>query len=179
VEGKEAMKIEDRYSSAIRSSNLRSNPETNQSDADVIGAAGLASKQSPLAISLLRLFVGGDSNGAQVVEQLAAMAVGKAYRMGAEIGKPDALTLAWQVLAYHRNSICKSCSGHGLQVIPNVPVLSAQRCPACKGSGTRSFNNLFSIERLELARWLLVEMERETAIAGPLAMARLAPRLDL
>lgn len=174
------MKIEDRYSSAIRSSNLRSNPETNQSDADVLGAAGLAAKQSPLAIALLRLFVGGDSNGAQVVEHLATMAVGKAYRMGgAEIGKPDALTLAWQVLAYHRNSTCKPCGGHGHQTMANVPVLSAQRCPVCKGSGKRSFNNMFSIERLELARWLLVEMERETAIAGPLAMARLAPKLDL
>lgn len=173
------MKIEDRYSSAIRSSNLRSNPETDQSDADVIGAAGLAAKQSPLAIALLRLFVGGDSNGAQVVEQLAAMAVGKAYRMGAEIGKPDALTLAWQVLAYHRNSTCAPCGGRGHQLMPNAPVLSGLRCSKCKGTGKRSFNNLFSIERLELARWLLVEMERETAIAGPLAMARLAPRLDL
>jgi len=174
-----AVIFEDRYSKAVRSSNLKSKPETRQSDSDIIGAAGLAAKHSPLAIALLRFFVGGDKSGAVVVEQMTRMAIGKAYRIDYQIGEAAASIIARMVLDWHRDSACKSCGGHGFQVMANAPMLSDQRCQTCGGSAKRPFDLMFQPERLELARWLLDEVERETSIAGPLAMVSLASQLDL
>lgn len=56
----------DRYSSAVHSGNLRSDPVA-ESDVDVIAAAGFAGKRSPLAMSLLRLFVGDARAGDSLV----------------------------------------------------------------------------------------------------------------
>ena len=52
-------------------------------------------------------------------------------------------------------------------------------CKFCRGTGKILFDRQFPITRLELARWLLVEIEREQAVAGPAAMAALAPKLEL
>lgn len=171
--------IQTRYGSAISSSNLRSCAETSSSDSDVLGAAGLAAKHSPLAISLMRLFVGGDQHGTALVEHMTRMLVGKAYRLKPPINEAGASIIARLVLDWHRDSACKKCGGHGFKLMTNAPSLSDKRCESCDGSGKRSFDDLFHPDRVDLATWLLVEVERETAIAGPLAMQYLAPRLDL
>ena len=173
------MKFDDRYSSAVRSSNMRTRPETTQSDTDVLGAAGLAGKSHPLAFALMRLLSGENSETREVVNQLAAMADGRGFRTGVAITRIECEDMARKVLAWYRDGRCNPCNGLGYRVIEGTNVLGDAACPKCRGTGKLDFDGEFSIERLDLARWLLSKLERELALGGPAAMAKLAPRLDL
>jgi len=173
------MKIVDRYSTAVHSSNLGSKPDTTASDSDVLGAAGLAARRVPLGVALMRLLAGDNHASADVVRILADKAVGKAYRMGNECGRAEAEDLARAVLAWHRHGACKPCGGHGVQVIPGTTTLGGKECPACRGTGRLRLEKHVGMVRLELARWLASEVERELAFAGPAAMKALAPSLTL
>lgn len=185
------MRIQDRYASAVRSSNLRSKPDTTHSDTDVLGAAGLAAKPvrvvdgierpgSPLGIALMRLFAGDNTAAADIVRIMAASLVGKAWRMSEQrVSQVQAEDIARAVLAWHRDGVCKPCGGHGYKLVEGAPMLSEQTCPACHGTRKVPFDSAFPLDLVLLARWLLAEVEREQAIAGPAAMAALAPRLDL
>ena len=175
----------DRYSSASHSGNLKSDANR-ETDVDIIGAAGIAAKRSPLAMALLRLFVGDDREAEAIAAVLENMLVGKAFRLGIEITRPEARDIGKAVLAWHREGVCKPCGGHGFDVQKGSAkvgqaraVLSSTNCKFCKGTGRILFDRQFPITRLELARWLLVEIEREQAVAGPAAMAALAPKLEL
>lgn len=172
------MKFDDRYSSAVRSSNLKSAPDTRMSDTDVLGAAGLAGKKHPLAFALMRLLAGENSETREVVQLMAAMADGRGFRTGVEISRIECDDMACRVLAWYRHGRCEPCRGRGYQVIEGTARLGNQ-CPACHGSGKRSFDDEWPLERIDLARWLLAKLERELAIGGPAAMAKLAPRLDI
>lgn len=172
------MSIIDRYATAIRSSNLGSKPDTDRSDSDIIGAAGLAAKRSPLAIALMRLFCGDNHASSTIVGILADKAVGKAYRMGNECSRSEARDISAAVLAWHRDGTCKVCGGHGVKLIPGTKTLGGDRCTSCR-DGKILFDSKFSMLRLDLARWLAAELDREQAIAGADAMRALAPKLDL
>ena len=171
--------LEDRYSSAVRSKNLRSVERTSFSDSDVVGAVGMAARERPLAMALLRLFVGDNRSADEVLKILEDMAVGKAFRLDVEITRPEAYDLCAAVLAWHRDGVCRKCNGLGLLKMPNAPTLSTHRCRACRGVGRMPFDRQFSMERLMLARWVSAEIDREQAYAGPLAMKRLASLMDL
>lgn len=169
----------DHYARAVHASSLVSKPETTHSATDVLGAVGLAAKRVPLGVALLRLFVGDNHASGLIVEILADKAVGKAYRLGDEIGRVEATDMARAVLAWHRDSRCKCCGGHGLRLIPGTTTLGNEACRPCHGAGRIPFDRHFSMTRLGLARWLAAEIEREQAKAGPAALAALAPRLEL
>lgn len=176
-------KILDRYAGAVHSRDLSSKEKTTYSDSDVLGAAGLAAKRSPLAISLARLFSGDNRAAAELVRIMARMLVGKAYRMGATLGEVEAADLARAVLAWHRDGRCKVCGGHGYELTPadhgGRRTVTERACRACRGTGKIPFEAQFTRERRDLAKWLLTEIEREQAIAGQEAMKSLAPKLDL
>ena len=185
--------IEEQYGSAIRTTNLRSRERTARSAADVLGAVGYAGRRircgegdksdrragKPLAMALLRLFVGGRGEERQLIEILSDMLARKAPRMRIEISEVQRSDMAKAVLAWHRGAVCKPCGGHGYELIHGTPSLSAQECRACHGTGKWPFESQFRQEWRGLARWLLVEIEREQAVAGPEAMKALAPKLDL
>lgn len=171
--------IADHYARAVNASSLVSDPDTRCSSTDVLGAFGLAGKRTPLGVALLRLFVGDNRQAAVIVGILAEKAVGKAYRIGREITQVEAHDLSQSVLAWHRDSRCKACGGHGVKLIPGTTTLGGERCEARCVDGRVRFDLPFTLERLELARWLAAEIEREQAKAGPEAMRMLAPRLDL
>lgn len=168
----------DRYAGAVFSGNLKSDPDTAMSDVDVIGAAGIAAKRSPLALALLRLFVGDNHAGEELVTLLENMVVGKAYRLTVTITRPEARDVGKAVLGWHREGTCKTCHGHGFNILAGTTTIGDETCPKCRGEGKIPFDREFPVERRELARWLLAEMEREQAIAGPAAMAALAPKLN-
>ena len=184
--------ITDRYATAVHSSNLASDPDTTRSDSDVLGAMGFAGKPwltdpgghvrrrgSPLGAALLRLFMGDNHASSTIVEILAAKADGKAHRTGVDITRLEAEDLARKVLAWHRDGICRPCGGHGVQIIPGTTTLSGANCTHCGGSGRLRLDRHIVLQHLDLAQWLLAEMDREMGVAGPLAMRALAPRLDL
>jgi hypothetical protein len=173
------MKFEDRYATAMRSSNLKSEEKTMHSSADILGAAGKASKKYPLALALLRLFNGDNHAVSTIIELMTTMAISKAWRKHVEIDRVSASLIARLVLDWYRDSVCKPCGGHGFKRMAAAPALSGQACGECRGTGKRPFETMFPASRLELAKWLAAELEQNTALAGPAAMAALSVRLDL
>lgn len=159
--------IEERYGSSV----------AHGLQTDVVGAVGLAGKRAPLATALLRLFVGDNRAARDIVHIMAGMLVGKAYRLGHEIARVQAEDMARAVLAWHRDGRCKHCDGHGFLKFDGAPGLSDQQCSHCRGTGRVLFDRQFPIERLELARWLSAEVDREQQIAGTAAMRHLSERL--
>ena len=183
------MTITDRYATAVRASNLKpsnesmpagTDPARTAAKVDVIGAFALMGKQHPLAAALVRLLEGGDNTAVRdVVQEMAAVVEGRAYRTGVEITRLQAEDMSRSVLAWYRHGTCKACNGHGFELIDGAPSLSSNTCKACKGTRKVPFARQFAMERQELAVWTLAKVEREIALAGPAAMARLAPRLEL
>ena len=185
----------DRYSKAIRSKNLRSKAEA-ECDADVIGAAGFGGLKgfredgtqrtgSPLAMALLRLMLGDARSAKDIVRILAEGVTTKAWRLyGLALVSVEANDMAAAVLAWHRDGVCHTCGGHGYQVAGGYElgegraVIGDVPCERCHGTGKLPFDAQFAMDRLELARWLRAEVEKEQAIAGAEAMKALAPRLD-
>jgi hypothetical protein len=186
-------KIIDRYSSAVRSSNLRSKEATTYSDTDVLAAVGIAGhaqsqredgstrNNRPLAVALERLLLGDNHAAAQIVDILAEMAWGKAAEQRVQLKRPQAQDMARSVLAWMRFGTCKTCGGHGFQILGTIgagrAVKTDHECQACKGSRKVPFGPQFPAERRSVAWWLLAQVEREQGHAGPAAMAALAKRL--
>lgn len=173
------MTFEDRYAGAVRSSNLRGNANR-ETALDVLGAAGIVGKTAPLAMALERLFVGDNTAAESVVAILAASLVGKAWRNDEQrVPRAQAADIAKAVLAWHRDGVCKPCGGHGVLLMRGAPTLSDKKCPECRGTGKIPFDRQFPMDVVWLARWGLAELEREMAVAGPLAMAKLGREMDL
>ena len=180
------MSYADRYASAVRSANLRSKADTQQSDSDILGAAGLAGKRHALAMALLRLFSGDNHASREIVAELASMAWGKAQAEHVKLKRTQADDMARSVLAWVRDGTCTVCRGHGYEVVGTRElfgearaVLSDHACKACHGTKKVPFNSAFALERLLIAQWLLAQVEQELARAGSAAMEKLAPRLDV
>lgn len=175
------MLIQDRYASAIRSSNLQTDERTTYSDTDVLGAFGLAGKaeELELPIQLQRLFLGDNGAAAEVVRILAEKVRTRAAMLRLKMAETQAVDMARACLAWHRNAACRSCGGHGYLVIDGTKTLGDQECKVCKGTGKRPFEREFHQSFRELAGWLVSEMERDQSRAGGAAMAKIAPKLEL
>lgn len=173
------MKIRERYASAIRASSLTVDERTTFSNTDVVGAYGLAGKRHPLATGLERLFHGDNGASQEVLSVLTEMLRNKASAMRLKVARTQAEDIARACLAWHRDGTCKVCGGHGLQLIPGTKTHSERDCLSCRGTGKRPFERNFRHEWQGLAGWLVAEMEREQAKAGPEAMKKIAPMLDL
>lgn len=175
----------DRYARAMGSSNLRSQEITTNSDADVIGAAGMAGVRQPLAMALARLMSGDNRASIDVTAQLSTLAWGKAQAMRVKLKRAQADDMAAAVLGWMRGGVCKPCGGHGFELQSDAvlgesrAVLSDRHCKHCKGTGKVPFEREFHKDLVELARWLLVKVEEESSKAGPAVMAKLAQRMGL
>lgn len=173
------MRIQDRYATAVHSSNLKSEAKTYQSDSDVLGAYGLAGKLNPLATALERLFTGDNSAAREIVSIMAALSWGKAKSLKVKQTRVQSEDMARMVLAWHRDGTCKPCGGHGYDVVPGTKTISDTECKHCHGTRKIPFEKQFKPEHRILARWLLVHIEKEQSAAGPAAMKALAPMLEL
>ena len=136
-------------------------------------------RRAPLAVPLARLFAGDHRAAHEIVETLAGMAFDQSWKMKIKVSRPGAHDMACACLAWHRNGRCNPCGGHGYDLIPGVPSLSAHECHHCQGTGKVPFEEQFPVEIIPLARWMLVEMERESGRAWQAAMKALAPTLEL
>jgi hypothetical protein len=170
------LSIIDRYASAVRSSDLRSRPDTTFSDPDVIGAFGLAGKREPLGAALMRLFT-GDNNAAQAV--IEALTQKLLTHFPASLRESEARTVATGVLAWNRANVCTVCHGSGYEVIPGTPSLSDKECKSCRGTGKTLFHRQFHRSKLEYADWAQAQIEMAQSRAGQEAMRAIAPSLDL
>lgn len=178
------MKILDRYASAIRASSLKHDERSSHAPTDVLGAFGMADKRlcerdEELSVPLTRLFLGDKAASKEVVRTLTKMARGKAPALRTDITTVQAEDMARACLAWHRDNVCKPCGGHGQMVIKGSTTIGGAICKACRGTGQIPFEKLFRHDWRELARWLVSEMEREQAKAGPAAMKALGASLSL
>ncbi|MGI4776941.1 MAG: hypothetical protein ACRYGA_02290 [Janthinobacterium lividum] len=177
------MSITDRYATAIRSSNLKHDDRSVNADTDVLGAFGIADRRlsfhgHPLSVPLTRLFMGDNGAAAEIVEVLAVMARGKAPALRTDVTETQATDMARACLAWHRDSCCKVCGGHGQFVIKGSTTIGGAICKVCKGTGKILFEKNFRHEWHELARWLVSEMDREQGRSGPEAMKALGRQMD-
>lgn len=188
------MSIADRYATAIHSSCLTVDPRTTYSDTDVLGAMGLAHRdlsegrtwskgrqvpipKAELAVPLERLFMGDNYAAQEIVEVMVSWLRGKAPSMHLKLTTLQCADMAKACLAWHRDSICKPCGGHGQGLIKGSTTIGGAICKPCRGSGRIPFERQFRHEHRELARWLVGEMEREQGRAGPAAMRKIAASL--
>jgi hypothetical protein len=168
----------------------------------VVGAMGLADRRlttgwvptgpdegyhipkAPLAVALTRLFTGSNSAAHEIVRLMADMIFERSWRIKAKISRPVAHDLACSVLAFHRNGTCRSCGGHGFELILGTPAHSERHCKACGGAGKVPLERIVSSngqkpELAEMARWLLCVMEAEAGRAAPEAFRALAEKMEL
>lgn len=190
--------IIERYRVAVHSDNLAVDERTTYSDSDVIGAMGLADRrltegyvrtgpdtgykipESPLTAPLQRLLSGDNHAAHQIVSILAQAAWSRAEyrRIKPRVTRTMAHDMACACLAWYRHGTCRSCGGHGYSVIPGAPMLSERHCEPCEGTGKVPFERQFSAEHVNLARWLVVEMERSLSRAAPAAMGAIAEKME-
>lgn len=181
------MSIADRYSSAVRSSNLRSQASTQRSDSDVLGGAGFAGgRGKAIGVALMRLLQGGDKKAAPELVRLMAGALiaNTVHTAGTVLTKHEARDIAQAVLDWFRDNACRACGGHGFRFVGGQlgegrVVKTSTRCPVCRGTGKRQIDPKRVHKHEALARWLAASIEQELATTGAAVMAALAPKLEL
>jgi len=169
------MKILDRYNTAIHATSLKSESDTTWSDADVLGAAGLAAQHEALGIALARMLAGGGRS--DVVQIMASEVYERSFRIKARITHIQAGDIAKAVLAWYSHGTCQPCGGTGFARIKDTPSLGDE-CRHCGGTGRIPFDQQFRHEHRELAQWLHDQIGATQARAGRLAMEKIAPLLD-
>lgn len=189
--------IQQRYASAVHTSDLTVDPNTHRSSSDVLGAFGIAAKRlesgwvttgegegysipkSPLTMPLARLLAGDNNAAHEVVEKLGEGVFAQSWVVRVKITRGQAQDIAKACLAWHRDGTCKPCGGHGKTLIPGTKTLSDHRCEPCGGVGRIPFETQFQEWKgwPDLARWAVGEMERALGKAGPMAMQAISERL--
>lgn len=182
------MKIQERFSTAVNSSNLKSRPETTMSDSDVIGAYGIADRRlsegvdqfskHPLAVPLERLFAGDNTAAGVIVQILGGIIRSKAKSLRIDMTVVQASDMARAIVGWFRKPACQACGGHGFKIIHNTTTLGDSKCRPCDGTGKVPLERLFRLEQRELVRWAIAKMELESGMAGPAALRALVPMLD-
>lgn len=172
-----------RYARAISSGNLKSDARTTSSDADVLGAAGLAAKKNPLAVALERLFLGDGRAAVDVVALLADDVWRYARTDRKKLRRAESEVLAQAVLAWCRSGTCKPCGGHGYMILGTLgtgrAVVSDHECQACRGTKKVLFEPQFTARELPWAYWVRDRIEAQLSLAGPAIMRKLAKEMEL
>jgi hypothetical protein len=99
--------------------------------------------------------------------------------MKVRVTRHVAFDMARACLAWSRNGTCQPCGGHGKTLIPGTRTHSEHDCQECKGTGHLLFEKNFRHEHRDLARWLVVEVEREMGQVWSEAARSLASDMDL
>ena len=165
------MKIQERYSVARNTSNLKSEDRTTFSPSDVIAAAGMTAQQNETAMLLWEVtFRGKTSAKLALVDRLERDLTMHMLKTG-RVGKPRLVVL--EVIAWWLHGTCQSCGGKGYETILGTPALSDRLCKHCGGTGK------VPLPSGEAYTWLIDRLQRFTALAGGHLMRKRAPDLDL
>jgi hypothetical protein len=197
-----ATAVKERYGSAVHAKSLVVDERTALSDSDVLAAIGFADRAltdgkrwarvkpgeepkqepvrpAPLAAALARLFAGDNQAAHVLVRVMAHLVYERSWVLKVKVTRHVAFDMARACLAWSRNGACKPCGGHGKTLIPGTKTHSDHDCQTCKGTGKMAFETHFRHEHRELARWLVVEVEREMGHVWPEAARALARDMDL
>ena len=163
-------RIAERYSTARNTSNLKSEPRTNMSAADVLTAAGMAAQEHSDALILWSVVYGGKAT------QKHALVEGLAHRLTDHMmrnrlkGNPK--HIAMEVIAYYLHAKCHACDGVGYQIVPHTITRSDDPCPECQGVGKP-----YPPEN-EAFQWLHHYVATLISIAGQKMMGKLARDME-
>lgn len=127
------MKLAEHYLKARSTKNLESNPRTQLSPSDILGAAGMAAQESADAMLMWGVFFGGNSHNMQNLVSNLSYRLTK--RMLAQRWKGDSECIVKEVIAHYLYAKCESCDGVGYQVIPETITRYDDPCPDCEGTG--------------------------------------------
>ena len=127
------MKISERYATARNTSNLKSEPRTTLSAADVLGAAGMAAQEHSDALLLWSVMYGGKT--AQKMQLLSGLEARLSRHMTNQRIEGDPRRIAMEVMAHYLYAQCPECGGAGYQVVEGTITRSDDPCGACGGSG--------------------------------------------
>lgn len=163
--------IQEKYTRSRNTSNLKSEPRTRYSSADVLGAAGMAGQEKDNAAAMLLwevLFRGKTQSKMALVDVLSRDLFFMMRRAKLD-GDPKRITM--EVVAWYLHGTCKPCGGLGMEKTPGAPSLSGRLCKACHGT------KRVPLPRTEAHDWLHDRMSKLSAIAGGRVMRKIADDL--
>lgn len=165
------VKIAEHYTRARHTSNLKSEPRTRMSAADILGAAGMAAQEHEAAMMLWSVCYGGKtSQKLALVEVLAGKLAWQMCKEAVWKGRPRYIAQA--VLAYYLHSVCGACDGTGYQIILHTITRSDDFCQECNGVGKPKPPNDPAFA------WMLKYVETLISIAAGKQMKKLALDMD-
>jgi len=127
------MKIAQRYITARHTSNLKSEPRSNMSAADILAGAGMAAQQHSDALMLWGVVYGGKTSQKMMLVDGLARKVGEYMMRNRLKGQPR--HIAMEVLAYYLHAKCMACEGVGHRLIEGTITREDEPCPVCRGTG--------------------------------------------
>jgi hypothetical protein len=149
----ERARIAELYITSTHTSNLRSTERTRRSAADIIAAAGLASKDHELPIMLWhtidhprRTSIGDLER--LLIDELDGYANRKKIRV-------RSTRVARQVIHWLLFGVCKRCNGTGWERIHNTPHNSDEPCIQCHGTTRIELKT----DHDEAAKWIISRIE--------------------
>lgn len=174
----------ERYLSARRSSHLRLKLDA-RCEADTLLAAGFASRGSTrksMALAVYGVLASEGMTGAwAVADEMGGWLRRRAYLSDQSMPqRTAAIDLAMTVLKHFHHPTCPTCGGIGHPLLANSPVIdSTHECHACHGTGQVLIERLVKPEHIELARWLVDEINSMCGwVFGDIAR-RLKAEMDL
>jgi hypothetical protein len=163
--------IQEKYTRARNTSNLKSAPRTRFSSADVLGAVGMASQERDhnTAMMLWEVLFRGKTQSKMALVDVLSKDLLMMMRRNKIKGEPRRITM--EVVAWYLHGTCKPCGGLGMEKMPNAPALSGRLCKACHGT------KRVPLPRSEGHDWLVDRMGKLSAIAGGKVMRKIADDL--
>lgn len=162
---------QERYATARQTSNLKVDPKTTHSAADVLTAAGWSAQEHGEAMALWDVAFRGKTSAKLALVDLLVRPLTR-YMLQNDIhGNPRHIVM--EVVAWVLHGRCEPCSGRGYEVIPGTPTLSDVLCRCCCGTGKVDF------PQTDSHLWLRQRIEKMTAIAASSVMTRLAKDMEL
>jgi len=165
------MKIQERYSVARNTSNLKSEENTVFAAADVISAAGMAAQRHAEALQLWEVaFQGKTSAKIKLIDMLERKLQDHMIRASLK-GKPRQICI--DAVSWYLHGTCQPCGGRGYEINLGTPTLSDRLCKHCQGAGKLPYPDS------DAHKWVKDYMDRLTAQAGGQIMRKLAKDMEL
>ncbi len=163
--------VGERYARATEATDLSVSLER-RTGADVLIAAGAAARRvkeqggADMGLRLYRMEVSGDHTGrAAVVAESAAWLIAKGFNAGLGGGRGRSLLAAHEiaenVVRWRFLSVCPCCEGRRYELVPGTQIMGDKLCQGCQGEGRPPLVSIVGNRRLETARQLADEFDRQ------------------
>lgn len=167
------MKIAQKYSHAVGSSNLKC--DAYHHDTDTLAAVALGG--GDLGSLLFRVKYSNDATSFHSLLSKFIVVVEKKASIRKWGGEIKVLDVATAALKHWLNDICGVCDGRGYPSIFGTPMLSDIECGHCHGTGKRAI--IASVREIDYVRDMIETLEEIERHAGSQAIKKLADDFKL